>query len=78
MNRVLIIAEHDGHRLSAATARCVQCALGLGDAEITVAVFGHEIAAVAAEAAQLAGVARVRVADAPGFQHPLAAVLAPR
>ncbi|MEO8308214.1 MAG: FAD-binding protein [Pseudomonadota bacterium] len=77
MNRVLVIAEHDGHRLSAATARCVQCALGLGESEIVVAVFGQDVAAVASEAAQLAGVARVQVADTPGFLHPLAAVLAP-
>ncbi len=77
MNRVLIIAEHDGHRLAAATGRCVQCAQGLGDHEITIAVFGHEVAGVAREAALLAGVGRVCVADAPGFQHPLAAVLAP-
>jgi electron transfer flavoprotein alpha subunit len=77
VNRVLIIAEHDGHRLSAATARCVQCALGLGESAITVVVFGHEVAAVARDAAQLTGVTHVRVADAPGFRHPLAAVLAP-
>jgi electron transfer flavoprotein alpha subunit len=77
MSSTLIVAEHDGRKLSAATARCVQCALGLGNADITVAVFGHEVAAVAAQAAQLQGVTRVRVADAPGFQHPLAAVLAP-
>jgi electron transfer flavoprotein alpha subunit len=77
MNAALIIAEHDGHRLGAATARCVQCALSLGEAEIVVAVFGHGVAAIAAEAARLTGVTRVCVADAPGFQHPLAAVLAP-
>jgi electron transfer flavoprotein alpha subunit len=77
MNRVLVVAEHDGHKLSAATARCVQCALGLGESEIAIVVLGHQVAPVAAAAAQLAGVARVCVADAPGFQHPLAAVLAP-
>jgi electron transfer flavoprotein alpha subunit len=77
VNNVLVIAEHDGRRLSAATARCVQCALGLGTTDITVAVLGHQVAAVAAEAAQLSAVTRVRVADAPGFLHPLAAVLAP-
>ena len=77
MNRVLVIAEHDGRRLAAATARCVQCALGLGDSQISVLVIGHEATAVAAEAARLEGIARVLVADAPGFAHPLAAVLAP-
>lgn len=77
MNSVLVIAEHDGKRLGAATARCVQCAQGLGESEITIAVFGHHVGAVANEAAQLQGVTRVLVADAAGFQHPLAAVFAP-
>jgi electron transfer flavoprotein alpha subunit len=77
MNQVLIIAEHDGHRLAAATARCVQCALGLGNAQISVLVAGDEVSAVVAEAARLTGITRVVVADMPGFRHPLAAVLAP-
>jgi electron transfer flavoprotein alpha subunit len=82
MMRVLIIAEHDGQRLAASVGRCVQCArsfgaTGPGGPEITVAVFGHGVEAVAAQAAQLAGVARVRVADAPGFERPVAAILAP-
>jgi electron transfer flavoprotein alpha subunit len=77
MNQVLIIAEHDGQRLAAATARCIQCALGLGESEISILVAGHEVAAVATDASRLTGVARVLVADAPAFQHPLAAVLAP-
>ena len=77
MNHVLVIAEHDGRRLERrhGPLRAVRAACRAP--KITVLVFGHEVAAVADEAAQLAGVARVRVADAPGFEHPLAAVLAP-
>jgi electron transfer flavoprotein alpha subunit len=77
MARVLVIAEHDGRRLNAATAKCVRCASGLPAAEIRVAVFGSSVAAVAAEAAQLEGVVEVLLVDAPAFEHPLAAVLAP-
>jgi electron transfer flavoprotein alpha subunit len=77
MARVLVIAEHDGRRLNAATAKCVRCASGLPGAEIRVVVFGSGVAAVAAEAAQLEGVVEVLLVDAPTFEHSLAAVLAP-
>jgi electron transfer flavoprotein alpha subunit len=77
MSKVLVIAEHDGRRLSPSTARVVSCARQVPDAEVTVVVFGAEPAAIAAEAAALTGVAHVlAVADAR-FAHPLAAVLAP-
>lgn len=77
MARVLIIAEHDGRRLNAATAKCVRCASALPDAEIRIVVFGKGVAPVATEAAQLEGVVEVLLVDAPPFEHPLAAVLAP-
>ena len=77
MSKVLLIAEHDGKRLSPAVARCVTCAAQLPGAELTVAVFGAEPAAIAAEAAQLAGVAQVLVIADAKYAHPLAAVLAP-
>jgi electron transfer flavoprotein alpha subunit len=78
MSKVLLIAEHDGKRLSPAIARCVTCARLLPGAELTVAVFAAEPGPIAAEAAALAGVARVlTIADAR-HAHPLAAVLAPQ
>lgn len=78
MAKVLIVAEHDGAKLNASTAKCVSCALGIAGAEITVAVLAADGAAVAAEAARLAGVARVLRADRPENAHALAAVLAPQ
>ncbi|MGC4027835.1 MAG: FAD-binding protein [Steroidobacteraceae bacterium] len=77
MNKVLLIAEHDGRHLNPATAKVVSCAMALGDAEITLAVFGRDLAAVGAEAARLAGVTRVQLFDDPALAPPLAAVLAP-
>ncbi len=77
MNRILVIAEHDGRRLAEATARSLTCAQAIGG-EITVAVLGAGVASIAQAAAGLAGVARVLVFDAPANAHALAAVLAPQ
>ena len=77
MSKILIIAEHDGKHLSPAISRCVSCARLVPDAAITIAVFGADPAAVAAEAATLAGVGDVlTIADAR-HAHPVSAVLAP-
>lgn len=78
MNKVLIVAEHAGGRLNPSTPKCVTCARGIPDAEITVLVLADDGAAVAAEAAAIEGVARVLRVDNPANAHPLAAVLAPQ
>jgi electron transfer flavoprotein alpha subunit len=76
--RVLIVAEHDGVKLNPSTAKSVKCALGIPGAELAVAVFAADAAAVASEAAQLAGVTRVLKGENPANQHALAAILAPQ
>ncbi|MFZ1904281.1 MAG: FAD-binding protein [Steroidobacteraceae bacterium] len=76
--KILIVAEHDGARLNASTAKCVSCARALEGAEIVVAVCAADAAAVAAQAAQLAGVNRVLTVENPANAHALAAVLAPQ
>jgi len=78
MSRILIIAEHDGTHLNPGTAKCVSCAAALAGASIAVAVLAREPAAVASQAAALAGVARVVVVANPANEHPMAAVLAPQ
>ena len=78
MNKILIVAEHDGARLNQATAKCVTCARGIPEGEITIAVFATDGASVAAQAAAIAGVARVVRIDNPANAHALAAVLAPQ
>jgi electron transfer flavoprotein alpha subunit len=77
-NRILIVAEHDGTTLNPSTAKCVTCAAGITDAEITVAVFAAEGGAVASQAAALEGVTRVVTVENPANAHLLAAVLAPQ
>jgi electron transfer flavoprotein alpha subunit len=78
MNSILVVAEHAGGRLNPSTPKCVTCARGIPDAEITVLVLAADGAAVAAEAAALAGVSRVIRVDHPANAHPVAAVLAPQ
>ena len=76
--KILVVAEHDGQKLNASTAKCISCARALADAEITVIVLAADAAAVAAQAAQLAGVTRVLTVENAANLHPLAAVLAPQ
>jgi electron transfer flavoprotein alpha subunit len=68
---VLVIAEHDNVSLKAGTLHAVSAA-ALCDAQIHVAVVGHGCQAVAEQAAAIAGVARVLLADAAQFAEGLA------
>jgi electron transfer flavoprotein alpha subunit len=78
MNKVLIVAEHDGERLNQNTAKCVTCALAIPEAEVTIVVCAADATAVAAQAASLRGVKRVLKLENPANAHALAAVLAPQ
>jgi electron transfer flavoprotein alpha subunit len=78
MHKVLIVGEHDGKTLNPATAKCVTCAGGIPDGEITIALLGADTASVATQAAALAGVKSVLRVDRPENEHPLAAIFAPQ
>jgi electron transfer flavoprotein alpha subunit len=78
MHKVLIVGEHDGKTLNPATAKCVTCAGGIPDGEITIVLLGADTASVAAQAAALAGVKSVLRVDRPENEHPLAAIFAPQ
>ncbi|MFN7726580.1 MAG: electron transfer flavoprotein subunit alpha/FixB family protein [Rubrivivax sp.] len=67
----LVIAEHDNASIKGATLNTVTAALACGG-EVHVLVAGAGAAAAAAAAAQIAGVAKVLHADAPGLDHGLA------
>jgi electron transfer flavoprotein alpha subunit len=71
----LVLAEVAGGQLSDATARALTAALELGG-PVDVLVAGENVVAAAAAAAQLNGVAKVRVADDPTYAHGLAEPLA--
>ncbi len=76
MTRTLLIAEHNGTDLNAATAKALTCALGLG--EVDIAVLAADGQSVSEQCAALAGVTRVVNVSRPENEHPLAAVLAPQ
>ncbi|MEX2150563.1 MAG: electron transfer flavoprotein subunit alpha/FixB family protein [Steroidobacteraceae bacterium] len=78
MNRVLIVAEHLDGKLNASVAKCVSCAASIPEAEIAIAVLAADGSAVTAEAAKIAGVARVLQVRNPANEPALAAVLAPQ
>jgi len=71
----LVIAEHDNASLKPATLNTVTAAARCGG-EVHVLVAGHNAAAAALAAAQIAGVAKVIHADAAGLAHGLAENLA--
>jgi electron transfer flavoprotein alpha subunit len=77
---ILVIAEHDNASLKMATANTVTAASRIGG-DVHVLVAGSGCAAVAQAAAQLAGIAKVLVADASHYadQSPedLAALVVP-
>ena len=74
MANVLLIAEHDNTALKSATLNAVTAAVKLGDVDILVA--GQGCAAVAAEAAKIAGVKKVLLADDAAYKNFLAENLA--
>lgn len=78
MAKILIVGEHDGKKLNPSTARCVTCASQISGGEITIALFGADLAAVAPQAAALKGVSTVVTIANPANANPLAAVLAPQ
>jgi electron transfer flavoprotein alpha subunit len=72
---ILVIAEHDNAALKAATFNTVSAAAKIGG-EIHLLVAGAGCAAAAQAAAALAGVAKVKLADAPHYADQTAENLA--
>ena len=77
MSKILVIAEHAEGKLSAAVSKTVSAASMIGG-EVHVAVFALDGAAVAGQAAQIAGVTKVLTANNAANNHALAATLAPQ
>ena len=72
---VLVWVEHDGKAVKDATLAAVSAAAKLGDVDLLVA--GAGVAGVAAEAAKIASVGKVLVADDAAYAHALAENVAP-
>jgi len=77
MAKILVIAEHLNGQLNAAVAKTVTAAAAVGGA-IDVLVLAAEPAAIAAQAAQIAGVSRVLTIANAANDNAIAQVLAPQ
>ncbi|MEN1957581.1 electron transfer flavoprotein subunit alpha/FixB family protein [Luteimonas changyuni] len=78
MAKVLIVAEHADGKLNGSTAKCVSAAQALSPEAIDIVVLAADPAAVAAEAAQIAGVSRVLTVANDANANAIAQVLAPQ
>ncbi|MEN1929592.1 electron transfer flavoprotein subunit alpha/FixB family protein [Luteimonas sp. MJ250] len=78
MAKVLIVAEHQDGKLNGSTAKCVSAAQALSPEAIDIVVLAADPAAVAAEAAQIAGVSRVLTVANDANANAIAQVLAPQ
>ena len=77
MAKILVIAEHLDGKLNSAVAKTVSAATVVGG-DIHVLVLAADPAAIAAEAAQIAGVSKVLTIANPANEHALAQVQAPQ
>jgi len=73
--KTLVLVEHDNASVKDATLHAVTAAAKLGEVNLLVA--GKGCAGVAAEAAKIAGVAKVHLADDAALEHQLAENVAP-
>ncbi len=73
---ILVIAEHEGGTVASATLNTVSAAAKMGG-DIHVLVAGANVGGVAEVAANIAGVAKVLVADSAAYAHQLPENVAP-
>ena len=71
---VLVLLDHETGQIKQPSSSAIAAAAQLGEVHALLA--GHDLAATAAAAAQIAGVGKVLVADDAGFAHPVAEPLA--
>jgi electron transfer flavoprotein alpha subunit len=76
--KVLVVAEHADGKLNPATARAVSAAQALSPEAIDIVVLAADPTGVAADAAQIAGVAKVLSVANAANAHAIAQVLAPQ
>ncbi len=73
--KTLVWVEHEGGQLRDATLAVVTAASRLGEVHLLVA--GSDVGSVASQAAAIAGIGKVHVADDPAYGHALAENVAP-
>jgi len=78
MNKILIIAEHNGTEINGSTNKCVTCAMNIENCEIDVVVFSKNGNNLASETAKIDGVNKVIQIDDDINEFSLAATIAPQ
>ena len=78
MNKILVIAEHNGTEINSSTNKCVTCAGKIENGEIDVVVFSKNGDILASEAAKIDGVNKVIKIDGDINEFSLAAIIAPQ
>ncbi|WP_028917610.1 electron transfer flavoprotein subunit alpha/FixB family protein [Pseudoxanthomonas sp. J35] len=78
MAKILVVAEHLNGQLNAATAKTVSAAQAIKPEAIDIVVLAADPAAIAAQAAQIAGVSKVITIANPANEHAVAQVLGPQ
>ena len=69
--RILLLADHDGRMLAGATRNALTAARAWPDATIEALVCGYRADPIAEQAAQMSGISKVWLADAPHLEQPL-------
>ena len=72
MNKILIIAEHNGTELNISTNKCVSCADKLPDHQIDVALFANNGDHIATQASKISNVNKVILIDSDINENALA------
>jgi len=78
MNKVLIIAEHDGNELNSSTLKCVSCAKDIESASIDVVICAKGATNIAETASKIDHINSVILIDNEVNENMIAAVIAPQ
>ena len=78
MNKVLIIAEHDGKELNSSTLKCVSCAKDIESASIDIVICAKDASNIAETASKINHINSVILIDNEVNDYMIAAVIAPQ
>tara|TARA_B100000925_G_C21974952_1_gene459658 strand:+ start:406 stop:1353 length:948 start_codon:yes stop_codon:yes gene_type:complete len=78
VNKILVIAEHDGKKLNSSTAKTVSCAAFIEGAIIDLIIFSSDTSSLASEASKLNSISRVLTCEHETYDHSIAANIAPQ
>jgi electron transfer flavoprotein alpha subunit len=78
MNRILIIAEHDGNEINSSTLKCVSCAKDIESANIDIVICAQDGANIAEAASKIDHINSVILIDNEANENMIAAIIAPQ